>query len=65
MVIHYRYVLILFRSHGQVTSHHIQVEDARASMDLFRALEDYWEGIVDGGSWPCTLPPREYSEYFL
>lgn len=42
-----------------------QIEDARASMDLFRACEDLWEDVVDEGSWPCAMPPREYSEYFL
>lgn len=42
----------------------VQLELARASMDLFRSCEEVYEGIVRSGTWPCDLPPSSYSQYF-
>ncbi|KAF8610815.1 hypothetical protein BDV93DRAFT_540469 [Ceratobasidium sp. AG-I] len=40
------------------------LEDARASVDLYRSVEDSWEKFVFEGDWPCALPPPQYSQYF-
>lgn len=40
------------------------VENARAALDLFRTCQELWEGIIDSGSWPCTLPPAAYASCF-
>lgn len=42
----------------------VQVEHARAAMDLFRSSEKIWEGIVAFGSWPTALPPDAYANCF-
>ncbi|KAJ7597615.1 hypothetical protein C8J56DRAFT_771385, partial [Mycena floridula] len=39
-------------------------ELTRASMDLFRKLSTWFEGIIGSGAWPCDLPPPSYSQYF-
>ncbi|KAF8640406.1 hypothetical protein AX17_000073 [Amanita inopinata Kibby_2008] len=40
------------------------VELARASLDLFRSVEDLFEGIIKAGAWPCDLPPSSYADYY-
>jgi RNA exonuclease 4 len=42
-----------------------QLENARAALDLYRSAQHPWESAIDSGSWPCTLPPVGYAEYFL
>jgi RNA exonuclease 4 len=42
-----------------------QLENARAALDLYRSAQQPWENAIDSGSWPCTLPPVGYAEYFL
>ncbi|KAI0050656.1 hypothetical protein FA95DRAFT_1513560 [Auriscalpium vulgare] len=44
--------------------HEHPLENARAALDLFRSVEQTWEASIDAGSWPCTLPPVAYAEYF-
>ncbi|KAI0252647.1 hypothetical protein BJV78DRAFT_1200112 [Lactifluus subvellereus] len=41
------------------------LENARAALDLYRSAQHPWESAIDSGSWPCTLPPVGYAEYFL
>ncbi|KAI0005440.1 hypothetical protein BJV74DRAFT_804377 [Russula compacta] len=41
------------------------LENARAALDLYRSAQHLWENAIDSGSWPCTLPPVGYAEYFL
>lgn len=41
-----------------------QIEEARASLDLFRSCEQIWEGIVKSGAWPCALPPAANGNCF-
>ncbi|CCA68834.1 hypothetical protein PIIN_02695 [Serendipita indica DSM 11827] len=36
------------------------MEDARAVMDLFRSVEDQWQGYITRLEWPCYLPPNAY-----
>ncbi|KAI0067822.1 hypothetical protein BV25DRAFT_1834814 [Artomyces pyxidatus] len=45
--------------------HEHPLENARAALDLFRSAEQAWETAIGSGSWPCTLPPAAYSEFFL
>ncbi|KAF8922272.1 hypothetical protein CPB85DRAFT_35856 [Mucidula mucida] len=40
------------------------VEEARATIDLFRSCEEVFEGSIHSGEWPCELPPSTYAEYF-
>ncbi|ESK98480.1 rna exonuclease 4 [Moniliophthora roreri MCA 2997] len=40
------------------------LENARASMDLFRSCQDLFEGLVAEGCWPCNLPPSQFAQYF-
>lgn len=40
------------------------LELARAALDLFRSVEDLFEGIVKTGAWPCDLPPASHSGYY-
>ena len=42
----------------------VQVENARAALDLFRSYEDPWENAIRGGSWPSALPPSSYRQLF-
>ncbi|TFK76831.1 hypothetical protein BDN72DRAFT_754921 [Pluteus cervinus] len=41
------------------------LENARAAMDLFRTVEESFEGVIREGAWPCDLPPRSYLDYYL
>jgi len=40
------------------------IEEARASLDLFRSYEERWEALVEAGAWPSALPPSSYMQYF-
>ncbi|KAA1468546.1 hypothetical protein DENSPDRAFT_814893 [Dentipellis sp. KUC8613] len=40
------------------------LENARASLDLFRSSEHIWESAIVSGSWPCYLPPFAYANCF-
>ncbi|KIL71012.1 hypothetical protein M378DRAFT_116496 [Amanita muscaria Koide BX008] len=40
------------------------VELVRAGLDLFRSVEDLFEGIIKTGAWPCDLPPSNYAAYY-
>ncbi|KLO20515.1 hypothetical protein SCHPADRAFT_912094 [Schizopora paradoxa] len=40
------------------------IEEARASLDLFRSYEDKWESVIDSGAWPSALPPSSHQNYF-
>ncbi|PFH49214.1 hypothetical protein AMATHDRAFT_148109, partial [Amanita thiersii Skay4041] len=40
------------------------LELARASLDLFRSVEDLFEGKVKAGAWPCDLPPTTCADYY-
>lgn len=51
-------------SHFALTWVDDQIEEARASMDLFRSYEDKWEAVIDSGAWPSALPPSSYMKYF-
>ncbi|KDQ20682.1 hypothetical protein BOTBODRAFT_100412 [Botryobasidium botryosum FD-172 SS1] len=44
--------------------HQDSVENARASMDLFRSHEREWEGVITDGNWPCALPPSTYARCY-
>ena len=41
-----------------------QIEEARASLDLFRSYEDKWEAVIESGAWPSALPPSSHMNYF-
>ncbi|KAG6334040.1 hypothetical protein ID866_5043 [Astraeus odoratus] len=45
--------------------HHHPVENARASLDLYRTVATEWEGAVSTGNWPCSLPPSSFSRCYL
>ncbi|KAG8778790.1 hypothetical protein FRC12_024828 [Ceratobasidium sp. 428] len=40
------------------------VENARASIDLFRSVQDSWEMCIFNEEWPSVLPPAAYAQYF-
>ncbi|KAG9126911.1 hypothetical protein FRC07_001417 [Ceratobasidium sp. 392] len=40
------------------------VENARASVDLFRSVQDNWETCIFNEEWPSLLPPAAYAQYF-
>jgi len=40
------------------------VENARATLDLFRSCEHIWEEIIETGAWPCALPPVAFASAF-
>lgn len=42
----------------------LQLEMARAAIDLFRSCEEVFEDVIRTGAWPCDLPPVSYAEYF-
>lgn len=42
----------------------VKLELARAALDLFRSVEDLFEGVVKTGVWPCDLPPSSHSGYY-
>ena len=44
--------------------HNMQLEEARATIDLFRSCEILWEDIIKSGSWPCCLPPLQFGDCF-
>ena len=41
-----------------------KLEEARATIDLFRSCETLWEDIIKYGSWPCCLPSSQYGDCF-
>ncbi|KZV77570.1 hypothetical protein PENSPDRAFT_746704 [Peniophora sp. CONT] len=53
----------LGRNIGIIEPEH-PVESARAALDLFRSNEQRWEGLIDQGRWPSSLPPQAYAIYF-
>lgn len=42
----------------------IQVENARAAMDLYRSYNEPWEAAIQKGNWPCILPPSTFSRCY-
>lgn len=42
-----------------------QLENARVSLDLYRSAANDWEGAINGGHWPCTLPPATFARCYL
>ncbi|KZT19388.1 hypothetical protein NEOLEDRAFT_1183427 [Neolentinus lepideus HHB14362 ss-1] len=40
------------------------LENARATLDLFRSCEELWEDMINNGNWPCSLPPSIYARHF-
>ncbi|TFK57027.1 hypothetical protein OE88DRAFT_85068 [Heliocybe sulcata] len=40
------------------------LENARAAMDLYRSGSQEWEVAVNGGHWPCALPPSTFSRCY-
>lgn len=40
------------------------LEDARATIDLYRSESKAWEGYNKAGQWPCALPPVAYNRYY-
>ncbi|KAJ7596954.1 ribonuclease H-like domain-containing protein [Mycena floridula] len=40
------------------------LENARASLDLYRTQEKEWETSVSHGNWPCALPPSAFSRCY-
>ncbi|EGO04619.1 hypothetical protein SERLA73DRAFT_173880 [Serpula lacrymans var. lacrymans S7.3] len=41
------------------------VENARASLDLYRSVATDWEGAISKGNWPSMLPPSTFSRCYL
>ncbi|KAI0345254.1 hypothetical protein BDW22DRAFT_1326253 [Trametopsis cervina] len=40
------------------------LENARASMDLYRSHAVEWEGAISGGQWPTQIPPDTFSRCY-
>lgn len=40
------------------------LENARAAMDLYRSSYQEWEVAINGGHWPCALPPSTFSRCY-
>lgn len=43
----------------------IQVENARAALDLYRSDSTNWEASIANQKWACALPPSSYSRCYL
>lgn len=41
-----------------------QLENARATIDLYRSRATEWESAVSKGKWECQLPPSKFSRYY-
>lgn len=41
-----------------------QLENARASLDLYRSYSNEWEGAISTGQWPSHLPPSTFSRCY-
>ncbi|KIJ45474.1 hypothetical protein M422DRAFT_227034 [Sphaerobolus stellatus SS14] len=41
------------------------LENARASLDLYRSYQTNWEEMVSAKQWPCVLPPSTFSRCYL
>lgn len=40
------------------------LENARATIDLYRSRATEWESAVSKGKWECQLPPSKFSRYY-
>ncbi|KAM6497953.1 hypothetical protein JOM56_005901 [Amanita muscaria] len=56
--------LFMGRNVGLDYENSLKVELVRAGLDLFRSVEDLFEGIIKTGAWPCDLPPSNYAAYY-
>ncbi|RPD64829.1 hypothetical protein L226DRAFT_451356 [Lentinus tigrinus ALCF2SS1-7] len=45
-------------------NHVCPLENARASLDLYRSHSNEWEGAVAIGQWPSHLPPSTFSRCY-
>jgi RNA exonuclease 4 len=43
----------------------LQLENARAALDLYRSHSTEWESAVSSGNWPSALPPSTFSRCYL
>lgn len=43
----------------------LQLENARAALDLYRSHSAEWESAVSSGNWPSALPPSTFSRCYL
>ncbi|KAI0053330.1 hypothetical protein FA95DRAFT_1552372 [Auriscalpium vulgare] len=41
------------------------MENARASLDLYRSQAGEWEKAITEGHWPAALPPSSFSRCYL
>ena len=65
-------MILTFRWFGRPNGAHvrnrrwrdIQMENARAALDLYRSHGAEWESAVSKGQWPCSLPPSQFSRCF-
>ncbi|KAF8898823.1 ribonuclease H-like domain-containing protein [Infundibulicybe gibba] len=44
---------------------HHPLENARASLDLYRSYAEEWEEAISGGNWPSALPPSTFSRCYI
>lgn len=51
-------------SPGSHTKKILQLEDARAAMDIYKTSESQWEGSIRAGTWPSALAPERFSRYY-
>ena len=42
----------------------LQVENARAAMDLYRSHANEWESVIATGRWPSEIPPDTFSRCY-
>ena len=43
----------------------VELENARAALDLYRSHASEWEKAVSEGHWPAHLPPSTFSRCYL
>ncbi|KAF9514301.1 hypothetical protein BS47DRAFT_885102 [Hydnum rufescens UP504] len=57
--------LVGFLMQRLISVHHQDsLENARATMDLYRSAQDAWEGAIDDCEWPCALPPPTFARCY-
>lgn len=42
----------------------LQLENARAALDLYRSDAEAWESSITQNNWPCALPPSTFSRCY-
>jgi RNA exonuclease 4 len=50
--------------HRGLMVHVVQVDDARAALELYIGYSIDWEKTIKSGEWPCALPPDTFARCY-